>query len=168
MALTGTFFVGLSVIWAILLPFLPNYVLATSDNLLVTLLLLVVLVYSLNFGSLAGIFTFMAVALTFVERNRRKALPKLNAMPVEVAEESLTQQLAPSPPMSPDEVHPAPETPEEDVLRFVPSSESGDNTFAPVAPSIDEKTPVPTIGPNNDKAEQFFLSHDLGKTTLLP
>jgi hypothetical protein len=166
MALTGSFFVGLGVLWAILLPFLPNTVFAATDNILVTLLLLVGLVYSLNFGALAGIFTFMAVALTFVERNRRKALPKLNATPV--FEASLTQQLAPSPPMSPDEVHPAPETPEEDVLRFLPSSESGDNTFAPVAPSIDEKDPVPTIGPNNDKAEEFFLQHDLAKTTLLP
>jgi hypothetical protein len=166
MANTASIFVGLAVIWTILLPFLPDALFVSTDNLFITLLLLLILVYSLNFGAFAGIFTFMAIALTFVERNRRKALPKLKSL--SVMDASLTEQLAPSPPMSPDEIHPAPEEPEQDVLRFVPSSESGDNTFAPVAPTLNEKMPVPTIGPNNNKAERFFLAQDLAKTTLLP
>jgi hypothetical protein len=103
------------------------------------------------------------VALTFVERNRRKVATKL----IPDIEPTLQQQLAPSPPMSDAEIHPEWETSQEEETKFFPEEQQTDS-FEPVASSINEKSAIPTINTNTgtDSATRFFVSQHLAKTDL--
>jgi hypothetical protein len=114
-------------------------------------------------GVVPGVLTLIAVALTFVERNRRKIATKL----LSDGKPTLAKQLEPAPPMSDNEVHPEWETSHEDETKFFPEQEQTD-AFEPVASSINEKSAIPTINTNTgtDSATRFFVSQHLAKTDL--
>jgi hypothetical protein len=114
-------------------------------------------------GVVAGVLTLIAVALTFVERNRRKVATKL----LTEGEPTLEKQLEPAPPMSENEVHPSWEVSHEDETSFFPE-ETQTDSFEPVAASINEKSAIPTINTNtgSDSATRFFVSQHLAKTDL--
>jgi hypothetical protein len=149
--------------WSLSLPFLPNHLFKLIDNIVGVLIILLVVLLSLPYGAVVGVVAILAVALTFVERNRRKIKTKiLNPDP------NLQEQLKPAPPMREDEVHPGFDVPDIDAVPFVPSEESGSNEFHAVDTSLDEKQPIPTISSNTDTAERFFIEQDLGRTELAP
>lgn len=149
--------------WSLSLPFLPHTFFMLIDNIVGVLVLLLLVLASLSYGSVVGVVTILAVALTFVERNRRKIQTKiLNPDP------NLQEQLKPAPPMREDEIHPSFDVPDVDAMPFVPSEESGSNEFHAVDSSLDDKQPIPTISSNTDTAERFFISQDLGRTELAP
>jgi hypothetical protein len=154
---------GVAIGWSIALPFLPNTFFTLIDNVVGILLLLILTLLVLPYGPIPGVLTLVAVALTFVERNRRKVATKL----LQDGKPTLEKQLAPAPPMSDMEVHPQWETSNEDETPFYPEQDQTD-TFEPVASSINEKTAIPTIGTNtgNDSATKFFVSQHLAKTEL--
>jgi hypothetical protein len=154
---------GLAIGWSVSLPFLPDTFFALLDTILGVFVLLLAILLSLPYGAVPGILTFVAVALTFVERNRRKVATKL----LKDGQPSLEQQLAPSPPMSEFEVHPPFETSQEDETSFFPEGDQTDS-FEPVASSINEKSAIPTINTNTgtDSATRFFVSQHLAKTEL--
>lgn len=163
--------IAVAILWSILLPFLPDAVFTSLNVYLYAIVLLVLLVLSLNYGRLAGLTTFLAVALTFTERNRRilksKNMSYSEAANIEQSATTYEKQLADAPPMSPYEVHPEFQTPEEDRLPFKPSGDATDD-FSAVGESINEKKVIPTISPNTDVARNFFLRNDLASTTLAP
>jgi hypothetical protein len=105
----------------------------------------------------------IAVALTFVERNRRKVATKL----LTDGQPTLQKQLEPAPPMSDQEVHPQWETSHEDETKFFPEQDASDS-FEPVDATINEKTAIPTIGTNtgSDSATRFYINQSLAKTEL--
>jgi hypothetical protein len=154
---------GVAIGWSIALPFLPNTFFTLIDNVVGVLLLLILALLVLPYGPIPGVLTLVAVALTFVERNRRKVTTKL----LQDGKPSLEKQLAPAPPMSDMEVHPQWETSNEDETPFYPEQDQTD-TFEPVSSSINEKTAIPTIGTNTgtDSATKFFVSQHLAKTEL--
>jgi hypothetical protein len=154
---------GLAIGWSISLPFLPDTFFSLIDNVVGVLLLLILALVVLPYGPVPGVLTLVAVALTFVERNRRKVATKL----LEDGKPTLEKQLAPAPPMSDMEVHPQWETSNEDETNFYPNEDQTDN-FEPVASSINEKTVIPTIGTNTgtDSATKFFVNQHLAKTDL--
>jgi hypothetical protein len=154
---------GLAIGWSITLPFLPDTFFTLIDNVVGVLLLLIIALLVLPYGAVPGVLTLVAVALTFVERNRRKVTVKL----LQDGKPSLEKQLAPAPPMSDMEVHPQWESSNEDETSFHPEQDQTD-TFEPVASSINEKTAIPTIGTNtgSDSATKFFVSQHLAKTEL--
>lgn len=154
---------GVAIGWSIALPFLPNTFFTLIDNVVGVLLLLILALLVLPYGPIPGVLTLVAVALTFVERNRRKVTTKL----LQDGKPSLEKQLAPAPPMSDMEVHPQWETSNEDETPFYPEQDQTD-TFEPVSSSINEKTAIPTIGTNTgtDSAAKFFVSQHLAKTEL--
>jgi hypothetical protein len=154
---------GLAVGWAVSLPFLPDTFFPLLDGVIGVFVLLMVALLALPQGPLPGILTLAAVALTFVERNRRKVASKLLTEDVP----NLETQLAPSPPMSNEEVHPEFEESMQDETSFYPQEEQSDG-FEPVAESINEKVALPTISTNEgtSSATRFFLNQHLAKTDL--
>lgn len=154
---------GLAIGWSIGLPFLPDTFFSLIDNVVGILVLLILALLVLPYGPVPGVLTLVAVALTFVERNRRKVATKL----LEDGKPTLQKQLAPAPPMSDMEVHPQWEMSNEDETNFYPQEDQTD-TFEPVASSINEKTVIPTIGTNTgtDSATKFFVNQHLAKTDL--
>ena len=149
--------------WAVALPSLPDTLFTMLDTVVGVFVLLLIALLALPQGPIPGILTFLAVALTFVERNRRKVSSKL----LTEGQPSLQQQLQPAPPMSPMEVHPSWEPTTEDETKFYPEEQQTDS-FEPVAPSINEKSAIPTIGTQEgtSAATRFFVSQHLAKTDL--
>ena len=154
---------GLAIGWSVLVPYLPDTFFVLVDNILGVLLLLVVALLVLPYGTVPGVLTLVAVALTFVERNRRKVTTKL----LMDGKPTLEKQLESAPPMSDMEIHPQYETTHEDESKFFPDGDQTDK-FEPVAASINEKSAIPTIGTNtgSDSATKFFLNQHLAKTEL--
>lgn len=142
---------------------MPDAFFPLLDTILGVLVLLLVVLVVLPQGPVPGILTLSAVALTFVERNRRKVATKL----VQEAKPSLEQQLQPAPPMSDLEVHPEWEVSKEEEVTFFPKEEQND-AFEPVAESINEKVAIPTIQTNEgtSSATRFFVNQHLAKTDL--
>ena len=154
---------GIAIGWSISLPFLPDTFFSLIDNVVGVLLLLILALMVLPYGPVPGVLTLIAVALTFVERNRRKVATKL----LHDGKPTLQKQLESAPPMSDMEVHPQWETSNEDETNFYPNEDQTDS-FEPVASSINEKTVIPTIGTNTgtDSATKFFVNQHLAKTDL--
>ena len=154
---------GLALVWAVSLPFLPDTMFGLLDSIVGVLVLLLAVLLALPQGTVPGVLVLLAVALTFVERNRRKVATKL----LPEIQPTLQQQLAPSPPMSEAEIHPEWETSQEEETKFFPEEQQTDS-FEPVASSINEKSAIPTINTNTgtDSATRFFVSQHLAKTDL--
>jgi hypothetical protein len=155
---------GLAVAWSVGLPFFPDTIFQLLDSVVGVIVLLLAVLMALPQGVIPGVLTLLAVALTFVERNRRKVATKL----LTDGRPTFEQQMAPSPPMSDMEIHPEFENPQGDETNFYPDQDQTD-TFEPVASSINEKTAIPTITTNTgtDSATRFFVSQHLAKTDLL-
>lgn len=157
---------GLAVLWSISVPFFPDTFFKLVDNIVGIFVLLLVALVALPQGPVPGVLTLIAVALTFVERNRRKVSTKL----LNEGTPSLETQLESAPPMSDQEVHPSwevPETSGDEGSSFFPEQDATD-AFEPVASSINEKSAIPTINTNtgSDSATRFYVSQHLGKTEL--
>jgi hypothetical protein len=154
---------GVAIGWSLALPYLPTPFFTLVDSVVGVLVLLLIALVALPYGVVPGVLTFIAVALTFVERNRRKVATKL----LTEGKPTLEQQLAPAPPMSEQEVHPQWETSHEDETKFFPEQEQTDS-FEPVDASINEKSALPTISTNTgtNAATRFFISQHLAKTEL--
>jgi hypothetical protein len=154
---------GAAVLWSVGLPFMPDALFPLLDNAVGVFVLLLVALVALPYGPVPGVLTLIAVALTFVERNRRKVATKL----LTDGQPTLEKQLEPAPPMSEQEVHPQWETSHEDETSFYPEEDQTD-AFQPVDSSINEKSAIPTIGTNtgSDSATKFFINQHLAKTDL--
>ena len=154
---------GLAIGWSVAVPYMPDTLFTLLDSLIGVLLLLIVALVALPCGPVAGVLTLVAVALTFVERNRRKVVTKL----MTEGTPTLEKQLESAPPMNDQEIHPQWETSPEDETKFFPEQEQTD-AFEPVASSINEKSAIPTINTNTgtDSATRFFVSQHLAKTEL--
>jgi hypothetical protein len=154
---------GLAIAWSVSLPFVPDAFFPLLDNVVGVLILLLAILLALPQGAIPGVLTVVAVALTFVERNRRKVASKL----LTDGQPTLETQLQSAPPMSQDEVHPQWEPPTDDETKFMPEQDATDS-FEPVASSINEKSAIPTINTNtgSDAATRFYISQHLGKTDL--
>lgn len=156
---------GLAVLWSVGLPFFPDSIFRLLDNIVGIFILLVVALLALPHGPVPGVLVLIAVALTFVERNRRKVSTKL----LNEGTPTLEKQLESAPPMSVKEIHPSWEVADvnEGDSAFHPEGDATD-AFEPVASSINEKSAIPTIGTNtgSDSATRFYVSQHLAKTEL--
>ena len=141
-----------AILWSLGIPYFPDLAIQYLDTLLGAFFLLLVALLSLSYGPVPGVLTLCAVALTFVERNRRKIKTHiLDAQP------SLDEQLASAPPQSADEIHPSFDMPSEEDIPFVPK-EDANNEFEGIgSSSIDEKQVISTINPGgaNDNTNAY-------------
>jgi hypothetical protein len=158
---TDTILIGIAAVWSLLLPFYPDTLFVLLDGVVGVFLLLFVALMALPYGAVPGILVFVAVALTFVERNRRKINKKI----IDVPSVTYQQQLAPSPPMSEEEVHPAYDSPQEEEVPFYPEENASDS-FEPVGSSINDKQVIRTLTPDNDATERLYVQQNLGDTEL--
>jgi len=139
-------------------PFLPTtlYKMAFS-NIIVPMLLLVVLLVSLQKSPIGSVTLLLAVMSLFLEyRNRVISL----SIPESTRAPEYEQQLAPAPPVVPNEVHPEPRIPSGNMVFYKPSSETGTNVFDPVSTSINEKKVLdsPRLPADTNK---FMVEHGL-------
>jgi len=124
-----------------LVPYLPQQVLILIDNFLVRIALLAGLVLVAYMNPLLAIAGFILLALLFIERNKAKvhmlsSTLASNGSPSEAVASIETPATAPEQPPF--------DTPRETSVPFMPSADSGDNSFNPVAPSMNQKQPLPT------------------------
>jgi len=158
---TDTILIGIAVVWSLCLPFYPDALFVLLDSMIGVFLMLFAALIALPYGTVPGVVVLIAVALTFVERNRRKIQRKIIDIPAVTYQE----QMAPSPPMSFDEVHPAYETPEHDEVPFYPETDASDR-FDAVGTSINDKQVIRTLTPHNDQTERLYVNQQLGDTEL--
>ena len=154
-----------AVAWAVGLPFFPSQVHQLLRHPIAAFVLLALVLVALPYGPIPGVLVLLAVLLTFVERNR---VTIKNSLLDKAAGETPTyeQQLQPSLPMDPNEVHPLPTLPAVEEHAFMPNDEMGSNDFEPVAASQDEKNVIQTISSTPDVAGRFFLNQGLASTKL--
>jgi len=159
---TGQLIVAIAVLWSLVLPYFPIELLYLLDTFLGAFVLLLSALLVLPYGVIPGVAVLVAVALTFVERNRRKIQTKIIEKPPII---TLDRQLQSAPPMSPDEVHPDFETPQEEEEVFMPTEDATDD-FSRVDESIDEKGFNATVPSNNNAVARILVNSSLAKTTL--
>jgi len=130
-------------------PFLPSGLLLLLDHLVVRLLMIAVLLYSIQIGPTVGIFAFIAIAVLYLERNRRKvgmALERLDAMEVPKAPQATVQEAS-----MPQKTVPvrAFDVPSPETSMYVPEDNgcARDDNFEPIASSINQKSAMSTIYP---------------------
>ncbi len=138
-----TSLLGVHFLLFFIVPYLPRSILILTDMFLVRLALLAVLISSAYVSPIVAIATFVLIALLFIERNRVKMnhMEKLMSQSYPDSEAMASIQ---TPATAPEQ--PSFEVPEVDSHPFMPQEDSGDNSFEPVAESINGKEPLPTEG----------------------
>ena len=148
---------GVLALVILLTPILPTAGLQLLDNLVVRIALVFGLLYAITQGALLGLLALLAVGSLYLERNRRKVHqarqkfaelpdPEAAERPATVEEESEPQDTVPVI---------AFEEPSGDVTTYLPKSGMGSNDFASVAPTLNEKDPLPTV-PLGAKSASLF------------
>lgn len=133
-----------------LIPYLPRSVLVLTDLLVVRLVLLAGLLYLAYVSPIVAIAGFAVLALLYIERNKARMLTLQQAMQQSTMDSEAIQNIS-TPETAPEQ--PAFETPETASHPYMPQQDSGDNSFHAVAPSQDEKQPLPTEGSNDGSAK---------------
>jgi hypothetical protein len=129
-----------------LIPYIPRNILLLTDLILVRLVLLAVLISSAYISPLVAVSTFVLLSLVFVERNKAK-MRHLERVMSQSTPESPAIESIETPPTAP--AQPAFDEPSVRSHSFMPQPDSGDNSFAPVAESLNQKIPLPTEGSND-------------------
>jgi len=124
-----------------LIPYLPTELLITTDLFLVRLVLLIGLLIVSYKNPLLGIAAFVVVSYVFIERNKAKLRYLKQTMELSTKDSEAIASI-----QTPVTAPPQPifDVPSSNSIPFMPSETSGDNTFEPVAPSMDTKQPLPT------------------------
>lgn len=151
-----TVLLGLHFLAIFLIPYLPRSVLILTDNILVRLALLAGLVSSAYISPINAVATFVVIAMLFVERNNIKMRHLERAMQQSGPDSPAIESIQ-TPDTAPEQ--PAFTQPTVRGIPFMPQADSGDDSFAPVAESMNQKQPLPTEGSNDgsEKAiEQLF------------
>jgi hypothetical protein len=149
-------------------PFLPSRLLLLLDNLIVRLGMVILLLYFVNVGPTVGVFGLVAIAVLYLERNRRKvgvALKKLDQMDVHLPPQATIKEAS-----TPQKTVPVAsfDNPDHDLSSYIPDDESYDITnFEPVAPTINQKAVLTTVYPlasnqNGSAAASQHLYEKLG------
>lgn len=129
-----------------LIPYLPKQVLMLTDMLVVRLALLAGLIAVAYVNPVVAIAAFVVLAMLFIERNKIRMQTLKAAM-----QQSTMDSPAIASIVTPDTAPPQPpfENPEIGLHQFMPQADSGDDSFRPIAATIDEKQPLPTEGSND-------------------
>jgi len=140
----------------LLSPITPTALLLALDNLFVKAALVTLFLWATTHGALSGILALLAIGSLYLERNRRKVqlarkvfaeLPQASDPPqATVEEEAQPQDTVPV--VAFDE-------PSGDLATYLPKQGMGSNAFAPIAPSLNEKDPLPTVPLGNKSAGLF-------------
>jgi hypothetical protein len=162
---TETILIGVNLAIFAISPFLPNVVYTYFvDTYAGIVVLLLAALYSITFGYLVTVSSFVAIASLYSESHARKAKNIKGRSKATHANEFETQ-IQPSPDLVPNELHPEMEEPVNEDIQGVPANDDGDNSFKPVDSSINEKVPLPTVSFSKD-AEDIYLKDNLAENSL--
>lgn len=143
-----TYFIVLTVI-ILFSQFLPTGLLLLLDNVVVRIGVVLALLYLITLGPTAGIFGLMAIAIMYLERNKRKvvvAAKKLDEMDWDRPKQATVEEAS-----KPQTTVPVNEfdKPNDEESDFFPDETCDSGNFEPVAPTINEKAVLATIYPLN-------------------
>ena len=129
--------------------FLPTGLLLLLDSIVARIIIVLLLLFLISLGPTAGILGLMAVALMYLERNRRKvvvAAKKIDLMDTERPAQATVEEEA-----QPQKTVPVNEfdKPQEEETDYMPHQTCDSDHFEPVAPTINEKSVLSTIYPLN-------------------
>jgi len=150
------------VIVILLSQFAPTKLLMLLDHLVIRMALVLLLLYLMRVGPTAGIFGLMAIAILYLERNRRKIAETLlkmdsaytlNHPQATVEEASQPQKTVPVIPF---------DVPESFETDFLPTEASDSAFFEPVAETINQKAVLSTIYPSGSPSASESLYENLG------
>lgn len=153
-------------------PFLPSSVLLLADNLLVRILIVLILLFLIGQGPIAGLFGLLAIGVIYLERNRRKlivARSKFDAIDVNYKPQMTVEQA--SKPQQAVPVVPFNIPPRDDEMPYLPTDECGSDNWEPVAPSMNMKNvlqtsyPISKDGPEegaSPELDNFYEEHGYG------
>ena len=130
-----------------LIPYLPQQIILLTDTFLVRLALLAGLIAAAYVSPVVAIAAFIVLGLLFMERNKAKMMQYKSAMALTTSAESPAIAEIVTPETAPEQ--PEFDQPVIDRMHFMPQDDSGDDGFMPVAPSMNQKTPLPTEGSND-------------------
>lgn len=148
-------------------PFLPTGLLLALDWLVLRVAAVVFLLYVVSLGPITAVFGFVALALLYMERNRRKVqggLTKWNALDAETPQLASVQEAH----AAQKTVRVAPfDTPKETETEYGPVDEDEpmdisvfetESPFEPVAPSLNEKVVMASAYPVSQQASTSTVS----------
>jgi len=126
-----------------IIPFLPNSVLLLTDNLIVRTILMGFVLASSLYGPYVLLLSFIVVLAIFGLRNNIKinriVPPSVSSLP----DISVENKIEPVPVQEASL-----EKPIERSYEFGPQDDTGDNSFAPVDISINQKVVMPSVKPD--------------------
>lgn len=161
-----TEFIYFAILMAVVLsaPYLPTPLLLWLDNLAIRITVIGLLLYTMNMGYSIGLFVFLAVAVLFLERNRRKveiALKALDAMEVPVKPQATVEESQQEQTTVPVRPFDAPDTEE---IPYLPQGDHASSEFEPVAPSLNQKSVLSTIYSTGSASasQQFYEEMGFG------
>jgi hypothetical protein len=125
----------------VVIPFLPWQVLMLTDFILVRLALLVLFLAAINISPQVGMLSLASISFLFIERNKRK-VKHIQSVMQQSTPDSPAIAAIQSPETAP--IQPTFNTPVEKNISFSPQDDSGDNSFSPVATTIDQKQVLKT------------------------
>ncbi len=140
--------------------FLPSGLLLLLDNFIIRILIVLLLLYLISLGPTAGILGFMAVAVMYLERNKRKvivATKKLDLMDWSRPEQATVEEA--SKPQTSVPVNNF-DIPNDEEFDFIPNDTCEIDNFEPVAPTINEKVVLSTIYPLNKNGPESGIGSD--------
>jgi hypothetical protein len=150
--------VGIPALVVLLSPIAPTALLLALDSLFVKIALVAAFLWATTQGPLLGVLALLAIGSLYLERNRRKVnlarkvfaeIPQASDPPQATVEEEAEPQDT-VPVVAFDE-------PSGDIATYLPKGSMGSNEFAPVAPTLNEKDPLPTV-PLGAKSAVLFKS----------
>lgn len=140
--------------------FLPTGLLLLLDNIIVRIAIVLGLLYLISLGPTAGILGLVAIAVMFLERNRRKvvvAAKKIDKMDFDRPEQATVEEES-----EPQKTVPVNEfdIPDDKEFDYMPHETCNSGDFEPVAPTINEKAVLSTIYPLNKYGPEAGIGSD--------
>jgi len=142
--------------------FAPTQLLLLLDHLVIRIVVVLLLLYLMRVGPTAGIFGLMAIAILYLERNRRKvaeAILKIDRMDSNYMKQATVEEASQPQTTVPVAAFDLPESFEMD---FLPTEASDSAFFEPVAETINQKAVLSTIYPSGSGSAAESLYEELG------
>lgn len=138
------------------IPFVPHESFMILDNAMIRIILLLIMVYSLRYGPIVGVASFMLVAALLLERNYRilsysstyLRLKRRGAAPRDSPERDMPESTA--------IYYVDDEEPAESDMQYGPQDGTGDNEFEAVASSENKKVVMPSVPLGSVGADLFY------------
>jgi hypothetical protein len=140
--------------------FLPSQILLLLDNFIIRIFIVLILLYLISIGPTAGILGLIAIAILYLERNKRKvviAKKKLDSMDWTLPNQATVEEA--SKPQTTVPVNTF-DKPDENESYYIPNDTCDTDNFEPVAPTINQKNVLSSIYPLNKKGAESGISSD--------